>query len=351
MVVSIGSSAATFSSSSGVASSWPASWPKPPPPIAPIRPTPPPGAPIRGVAATGPPRDTSENASGSGSCHAPAVTVPGVQAPCPVAPASACPLPSVAVLPSPVRERSPGGHDHASRVVATLGIVARTRQQAAIRVAANPQLVVRSRVEHAAVVDHHDPIGERERGSAVCDEQCGAAGEQPAQRVVDVLLDRGVDRRGRVVEHEHLRIADERPCERNALALAARQGEAVLADDGAVTLGQVFDELVRLGRASGGLDLFVGGVGLAERDVRPDAVGEQEAVLEHHADLARAGCRASRRARRHRRSAPARLARRRSAAAAVRRSTCPIPTHPRARPSHPAPTSSEKSSSTGSVLV
>ena len=42
---------------------------------------------------------------------------------------------------------------------------------------------------------------------------------------------------------------------------------------------------MRLGGARGGLDLLVGGVGPAVGDVVPQRVGEQEALLEHHADL------------------------------------------------------------------
>ena len=69
-----------------------------------------------------------------------------------------------------------------------------------------------------------------------------------AQRGVDLLLGRGVDRRRGVVEHQDPRVGEERPGQGDALALAARQGEAPLADDGVVAVGQARDELVGLGR-------------------------------------------------------------------------------------------------------
>ncbi len=43
---------------------------------------------------------------------------------------------------------------------------------------------------------------------------------------------------------------------------------------------------MRFGRSGRGLDLGIGHVGAAVRDVGPHGVGEQEALLEHHADLA-----------------------------------------------------------------
>ena len=47
-----------------------------------------------------------------------------------------------------------------------------------------------------------------------------------------------VDRRGGVVEDQDPRVGEERPGQRDALALAARQREAPLADDGVVAVGQ-----------------------------------------------------------------------------------------------------------------
>ena len=62
--------------------------------------------------------------------------------------------------------------------------------------------------------------------------------EHPAQRRVDLLLDPRVDRRGRVVEQQDLGIGEQRPRERDPLALPAREREALLADDGVVAVRQ-----------------------------------------------------------------------------------------------------------------
>ena len=152
--------------------------------------------------------------------------------------------------------------------------------------AARRQLLVRARVDDLAVVDHDDAIGERQRRAPVRDEQRRARAGDPAQRRVDLLLDPRVDRRRRVVEQQDLGIREQRARERDPLALAAREREALLADDRVVAVRQLHDELVRLRGTRRGLDLRRGRVGPAERDVGGDRVGEEERVLEHHADAA-----------------------------------------------------------------
>ena len=72
---------------------------------------------------------------------------------------------------------------------------------------------------------------------------------------------------------------------RDALPLPTRQREPALADHGVVPVGKRHDEVVGLGRARGGLDVGVGRIRLPVRDVVAHALGEQEAVLEHDADL------------------------------------------------------------------
>ena len=121
------------------------------------------------------------------------------------------------------------------------------------------------------------------------DQQRGAPLQQAAQGGVDLLLDAGVDRRGGVIEDEDVGIGEEGACESHPLALAARKGEAPLADDGVVAAGEGEDELVRFRGLGGGDHVVEGGVGDAESDVVPDRVGEEEALLEDHADLAAQG--------------------------------------------------------------
>ena len=73
--------------------------------------------------------------------------------------------------------------------------------------------------------------------------------ERGAQALDEPPLGERVDGRERVVEHDDAGVRDQRPRERDALALAARQVDAALADQRVVAVGQ----LVREGVDAGGL--------------------------------------------------------------------------------------------------
>ena len=82
----------------------------------------------------------------------------------------------------------------------------------------------------AAAVEQRGAVGERDRRRPVHDDERGAVGEDRAQRVLDERLGVHVERRQRVVEHEHARAADDRAREREPLPLPARERQALLAD-------------------------------------------------------------------------------------------------------------------------
>ncbi|MDQ0684004.1 hypothetical protein QFZ56_002967 [Streptomyces achromogenes] len=101
---------------------------------------------------------------------------------------------------------------------------------------------------------------------------------------MDLVLDGRVHGGGGVVEDQQARVREDRAGERDALALAAGEGEAVLADLRVVAGRELGDEPVGLGGAGGLLDLLLGGVGAAVGDVGADGVGEEEGVLGDQAD-------------------------------------------------------------------
>ncbi len=80
--------------------------------------------------------------------------------------------------------------------------------------------------------------------------------EQRVERVVDRVLDLDVDGAGGVVEHEDRRVDEQRAGDGDALALAARERVAPLADDGVVAVGELHDEVVGVGRLGRGHDLL-----------------------------------------------------------------------------------------------
>ena len=131
------------------------------------------------------------------------------------------------------------------------------------------------------------PARRRGRGrQAVGDHERRAALHDRRQRRLDLALGGGVDRRRRLVEDQDARVGDERPRDGDALALAARERVAALADDGVEALGQRVDELLGLGHARGAAHLLVGRLGAPVGDVLAHGGGEQERVLRHDADLA-----------------------------------------------------------------
>lgn len=133
-------------------------------------------------------------------------------------------------------------------------------------------------------VQDGDAVGELEGGAAVGDEERRTARHHLLEGLVDLVLDAGVDGGGRVVEEEEPGVGEDGAGEGDALALAAGEGEPVLADGGVVAVRQVGDEPVGLGGAGGLFDLLPGGVGEAVGDVGADGVGEQEAVLGNEPD-------------------------------------------------------------------
>jgi hypothetical protein len=66
---------------------------------------------------------------------------------------------------------------------------------------------------------------------------------QAAERLADRFLRFAVERGGRLVEQEERRVLEERPRDRNALTLSARELDASVADGSANTIGQTLDEV------------------------------------------------------------------------------------------------------------
>ena len=80
-------------------------------------------------------------------------------------------------------------------------------------------------------------------------------------------------------------LIEQRAGDRHALALAARERVAALADDRVVAVGQPDDELVGVGRLRRSDDLFDRRVGLAVGDVVADRDREEERLVEDEADV------------------------------------------------------------------
>ncbi len=87
------------------------------------------------------------------------------------------------------------------------------------------------------------------------------------------------------VQNQNARVGQDGAGDGDALALAAGEFHAALADDGVVLLFEILGEFVHARDAAGFENLFLGRAGAREGDVFFDGAVEQERVLQHHAQL------------------------------------------------------------------
>ena len=131
-----------------------------------------------------------------------------------------------------------------------------------------------------ALLQHQDAITGRRRRELVADHQ---------HRALALLADRAQDFRCRgvvdagqgIVEHQQRRLQQQGPPKGGALALAAAEGDAPLAHQGVVAIGEALDIPLQAGLAGCCLHLLHGGIRIAVAEVVGQAGGEQEALLGH----------------------------------------------------------------------
>src|SRR5579859_3064221 len=132
------------------------------------------------------------------------------------------------------------------------------------------ELLVGTVLDEASTIDSDDAVRAAHGREPVRDnEDC-----TPARNLLHVCLDRSlalvVKRAGCLVEYQDAWIHDERTGDRDALALAAREAAAALADHRVVTLRHLQDELVRTGELRGRHDPLDLHGRVRERDVVPN---------------------------------------------------------------------------------
>src|SRR3954462_2639927 len=103
-------------------------------------------------------------------------------------------------------------------------------EERSIAAAAAQQIVVPAALDDLAGLDHQDGVGVHDRVEAVGDDEGRAVLAEVLDRLLDLALGFGIERRGGLVEQDDRRVADQRARHGDALALAARQLRAVLAD-------------------------------------------------------------------------------------------------------------------------
>src|SRR5262249_11220859 len=119
--------------------------------------------------------------------------------------------------------------------------------QRGITAACPDQRFMAAVLDQTAALEGDDAIHRAHRAEPVGDDQHRAPFGGLLHVVLDDALAFVVEGAGRPVENENARIGDERAGNGDALALAARQRRAALADQRIVTLGQLENEIMRAG--------------------------------------------------------------------------------------------------------
>src|SRR5665213_465887 len=154
-----------------------------------------------------------------------------------------------------------------------------------VATAKSQQLGLRSTLHDLTVLEHQYLIRARDGREAVRDDERRTAAAQRAQPVANERLALAVEARRRLVQNEYARIGEYRPRDRDALALAARETHAALANDRVVAVLEFGDELVAVRDAARIANLLERRARLGERDVLRDRAVEQEVVLHYDAEM------------------------------------------------------------------
>ena len=109
------------------------------------------------------------------------------------------------------------------------------------------EVVVRAVFHDASALDRDDAVGAAHRREAMGDDEDRAPLRNAPHVVLDDPLALVIERARRLVEDQDARIGDEGARDGDALALAAGEIAAALADDRVVAFRQLQDEVVRAG--------------------------------------------------------------------------------------------------------
>src|SRR5208337_2723104 len=125
-------------------------------------------------------------------------------------------------------------------------------------------------LDDAACLDHQDLVGAADGREAVSDDERGASTHQVGKAALDDGLRLGVETGGRLVENEDAGIGQDGAGDGEALALAAAELYAALANDGLIAIGKAFGEFIHTGDSARLKNLLQAGVGTREGDVFAD---------------------------------------------------------------------------------
>src|SRR6266508_4660564 len=163
--------------------------------------------------------------------------------------------------------------------------------QGCIAAASLDQRVMGAVLDQASALERHDAIRRAHGREPVRDDENRPSLGDLFHVLLDDALALIVEGARRLVEDQNARVGDEGAGNGDALALAARESRAALADDGVVAFGQLEDEVVRSRESRRRDDALHRHGGIGEGDVFAHRAVEQHVLLQDHTDLAAQPCR------------------------------------------------------------
>ena len=139
--------------------------------------------------------------------------------------------------------------------------------------------------DDAAAVEHQQQVGMADGAEAVGDDKAGAPPEQDAERMLDAHFGDGVDGTGGLVEDQDPRVSQQRARKADQLPLAKADAGTPLADRGAEPVWQRLQRLKAFQALQRLPHVCVRGGCPPHADVFDDRPGEQEVLLQDHAQL------------------------------------------------------------------
>ena len=103
---------------------------------------------------------------------------------------------------------------------------------------------------NGAAVHHEDEVGVLHGRDALGNDDLGRLGDIGLEALADERVGARIDRGGRVVEDQDLRLLEQRAGDAQALFLSAGDVRAALLDVGVIAVGERSDEVVRLREAA-----------------------------------------------------------------------------------------------------
>ena len=144
---------------------------------------------------------------------------------------------------------------------------------------------MRSGLYELSLIKNDQERGVAESRQAVRYRERRAVSRQASQRFLNVVLRLRVERRGRLIEDQDLRVVQQRARYRYTLALSARKRVSFLSDNGIVSVGEFNDKSVRARRFRRRNDRLARRAGRRIGDIVVDRSVEEERLLQNDAHL------------------------------------------------------------------